>query len=278
MCPPSVPSLLASSSVGQPITVGDVMRYEGFKSCFTAARAGLLIAISIALAGSQTLAQERVFVTDGGNAGDTLLIMDTSSMPLITPIEVGLKPSSVAVRPDGAFAYTANTLDGSVSVVDIALQSEVDTIPIGLMTGPNGIAVTPDGSEAWVANRLGNFVSVIDLSSNTIAHTIPIAGNPHSVAITPNGAFAFTTKSSLALVAQINALSDPPAFVRDLAVAGTPQGLAISPNGQFLYVCNTTGNSVSVYDISLNPPAPVATIPLTGGPIAVTFLPNGTRA
>jgi YVTN family beta-propeller protein len=175
------------------------------------------------------------------------------------------------------FAYVTNALDGDVSVVNIALQSSVDSIITGNGSGPNGIAITPNGTQAYVANRLANSVSVINLNTNEISNTVPTAGNPNSVAITPDGATVFVSKSSSKQVAQIS-VGDPPTFVRNLNVGDTPQGLAVSPNGQFLYVCNTGSNTVSVYDVSVDPPTPAATIPLSGGPIAVTFLPNGTRA
>src|SRR5512147_2633702 len=70
-------------------TGGDVMRNEGSRLRAWAARSTLVILIVAGLAGGRALGQERVFVTDGGNGGDTLLIMDTSLTPDITPIQVG---------------------------------------------------------------------------------------------------------------------------------------------------------------------------------------------
>jgi YVTN family beta-propeller protein len=252
------------------------MRSEGFNSRFSVVCSAVLLVLTAA-AGRPALGQERVFVTDGSNAGDTLLIMDTSLTPTIVPVEVGAKPTSVAIKPGGMFAYVTNALDGDVSVVNIALQSSIDSIIIGNGSGPNGIAITPNGNQAYVANRLANSVSVINLNTNEISNTVPTAGNPNSVAITPDGATVFVSKSSSKQVAQIS-VGDPPTFVRNLNVGDTPQGLAVSPNGQFLYVCNTGSDTVSVFDLTSDPPSPAATIPLSGGPIAVTFLPNGTRA
>src|SRR4030095_1761094 len=177
------------------------MSLEGF-NCSAVCSAVLLSLF--AAAGGSALGQERVFVTDGSNAGDTLLIMDTSLTPMITPVEVGAKPTSVAIKPGGMFAYVTNALDGNVSVVNIALQSAVDSITIGTGSGPNGIAITPNGSQAYVANRLANSVSVINLTTNEVANTVPTSGNPNSVAITPNGNTVFVSKSSAKQVAQIS--------------------------------------------------------------------------
>jgi len=252
------------------------MRKPGFRSGSRAVRFTLVL-VAAALVGRRASSQERVFVTDGGNTGDTLLILDTSPMPSITPILVGIQPSGVAVRPDGAFAYVTNTFDGTVSVVDTALNAEVDTVSIGSMARPHGIAVTPDGSQAYVANRLANTVSVIDLSSNVVSSTIPVAGRPTGVAINPNGTFAFVTKAANAQVAQIDIQVVPPSVIRNIGVGDTPQGIAVRPGGRFVYVCNT-GGSVSVIDTLPNPPAVTATIPLSDVPIAIAFLRDGTRA
>src|SRR4029453_10473194 len=174
-----------------------------------------VLVLAAVLIGGSALGQERVFVTDGG--GDTLLILDTTSMPMITPIQVGQLPSGVAVRPDGAFAYVANSFSGKVSIINTALESEMGTVPSMMtMAGPDAVAVTPNGAQAYVTNRIANSVWVINLNTNLIEHTIPLPGNPAGVAITPNGSFAFAAKSSLDVVAQINVLSDPPAFVRDI--------------------------------------------------------------
>src|SRR5262245_42691666 len=236
-----------------------------------------VLILAVVLIGGSALAQERVFVTDG--AGNTLLIMDTTSMPMITPIEVGQLPSGVAVRPDGAFAYVANIFSGNVSIINTALESEMGTVPpTPTMAGSDAVAVTPDGTQAYVTNRIANSVWVINLNTNQIDHTISIPSNPAGIAITPNGNFAFAAKSSLQAVAQINVQSDPPVFVRNIGVGDFPQGVAITPSGEFVYVCNLNGNSVSVIDLRAPTPFVSATIPVAGGPVAVAIVPNGTRA
>ncbi|MEH7221241.1 hypothetical protein V7107_28690, partial [Bacillus toyonensis] len=48
-------------------------------------------------------------------------------------------------------------------------------------------------SFAYVANIMSDNVSVIDIASNTVIATVPVGVNPSSVAITPNGNFAYVT-------------------------------------------------------------------------------------
>jgi YVTN family beta-propeller protein len=46
---------------------------------------------------------------------------------------------------------------------------------------------------AYVANFSSGTVSVIDTATNVLVTTVPVGGNPHGVAITPDGAFAYVT-------------------------------------------------------------------------------------
>ncbi|WP_245814000.1 YncE family protein [Rhodococcus marinonascens] len=69
-------------------------------------------------------------------------------------------PVGVAVTtPDGSHAYVTNGSDDSVSVIETAGNTVVDTVPVG--DAPVGVAITPDGSHAYVANGADDSVSVI---------------------------------------------------------------------------------------------------------------------
>ncbi len=57
-------------------------------------------------------------------------------------------PTGVAVLPDGTRAFVSNEGSGSVSVIDTADDSVVDSITVGDF--PNRVAVSPDGSRAYV--------------------------------------------------------------------------------------------------------------------------------
>lgn len=48
------------------------------------------------------------------------------------------------------FAYVTNLEDNTVSVIDIATNTVVASIPVG--NGPVDVAVTPNGTNAYVTN------------------------------------------------------------------------------------------------------------------------------
>ncbi|HUQ91902.1 MAG TPA: beta-propeller fold lactonase family protein [Bryobacteraceae bacterium] len=110
---------------------------------------------------------------------------------LLREIPVGKEPNGVAVNPLGTRAYVANTVSGTISVLNIARNSPLvarvaQEIKVG--TEPYGLAMTPNGTKLYVTNRRSNSVSVIDTATNRVIKTIENIGfAPTGIAITNNG-------------------------------------------------------------------------------------------
>ena len=81
------------------------------------------------------------------------------------------------------FAYITNSNGNSVSVIDIATNTVVATVPVGSF--PYGVAVNPGGSRVYVGNQSSDNVSVIDTATNTVVATVPVGDSPLGVAINP---------------------------------------------------------------------------------------------
>ena len=58
-----------------------------------------------------------VFVVN--TPADTLDVIDSKNRKIISRVDVGIDPVSIAVRPDGREAWVANHVSDSVSVIDI---------------------------------------------------------------------------------------------------------------------------------------------------------------
>lgn len=88
------------------------------------------------------------------------------------------------------FAYIANLNSDTVSVIDTAANSVINTINVGI--GPQGIAVNSDGTKVYVTNSGRGYytdstVSVIDTATNTVTATVNVGSMPTRVAVTPDG-------------------------------------------------------------------------------------------
>jgi len=106
----------------------------------------------------------------------------------VDEIAVGGAPKSVAIHPDGRFAYVANSRDGSVSVVQLTSRKVRATIGVG--AEPVALALSPNGSRLYVANSSSNNLVVIDTDKNTVVGTVdltPYGTAPRAIAVTNNG-------------------------------------------------------------------------------------------
>jgi YVTN family beta-propeller protein len=109
---------------------------------------------------------------------------------LLAEVEVGEEPNGVAVLPNGTKAYVANTVSGTVSVINInaARGRFRQTKKIKAGTEPYGLALTPNGTKLYVSNARSNSVSVIDTNTDKVITTIEDVGfEPRGLAITNNG-------------------------------------------------------------------------------------------
>jgi YVTN family beta-propeller protein len=103
-------------------------------------------------------------------------------------IDVGGEPTSVAAHPNNTTAYVSNSLDGTVSVVNLTTSSVTSTINVG--AEPSAIAVTPNGSFLYVANFASNNVSVIDTGTLSTVTTVDLSSfgtAPGAIAVTNDG-------------------------------------------------------------------------------------------
>jgi YVTN family beta-propeller protein len=56
-------------------------------------------------------------------------------------VVVGSGPRAVAITPDGAHAYVTNFFDDTLSVIETATNTVVDTVS-GVVGGPNWVTIT----------------------------------------------------------------------------------------------------------------------------------------
>lgn len=186
------------------------------------------------------------------------------------------------------YAYVTNYSDNTVSVVSIARQEVVATIPV--QKYPLAVSVSPDGSRAYVANNAVGTVSVIKTSTNAVISTITIGETLFSIAVSADGgqiyvggnaSFFCVDPSTGAIIARIPIAGGVSgicagadvdrAYVTDqtvgkmmvidplrglvlnnIAVGNSPTGLTMSHDGSKLYVVNSGSNNVAVVSTASN--------------------------
>jgi YVTN family beta-propeller protein len=196
---------------------------------------------------------------------------------VIGNIQLSDGPSiGVAVSPDGTRVYVTNLFDtaqGSVSVIDTTSNTEITTIPVGIIA--TGIVSNPNSPRLYVATSDG--ISVVNTTDNTLIGTIlppSSLGFLGGLAITPDGTKLYAPDATPAIDV-LDATQDTLPLVATVsAPAGTEffGGLAATPDGSRIYATDaisslgtTFGNTVSVIQTASNT--------LSGAPITVGNLP-----
>jgi YVTN family beta-propeller protein len=193
----------------------------------------------------------------------------------------------IALSPDGAWVYVANTTSNTVSVISTATSSLVATVEVGIE--PVGIAVRPDGLEVWVSNHVSDTLSVIDTNPvngtwrqvvETVqaidANGVTLFDEPVGIAFTPDSKKAYVALSSRNQVAVVpTPLCDaacaatyggsvtPYAVARTLTLtAQEPRALAVRDG--LLYVASfESGNRSELSACPSGGTAPQCTLDLT---------------
>ena len=144
---------------------------------------------------------------DTGQDADTMASRRWRCRPTEQPtlvstgaVGTGASPSGVAVS--GGKAYVTNATSGTMTVINLADNSVLATVPVGV--SPTAVVVNSAGTRAYITNSTAGTVTVINTTNNTLVKTITVGANPSSLALTPSGDRLFVTNSGAGTVTKIN--------------------------------------------------------------------------
>jgi YVTN family beta-propeller protein len=151
------------------------------------------------------------------SAGDSVSVIRTDTNQLITNIEVGDEPESVALDPRNAYAYVANAAGSTITVIRIknadpnAFEAEVDRRAgrrgqITTGAEPWDVVVSPDGNRTFVANSGQDTITVLDAKNQKVIGHVDIRNSvcndtdrnrrfqPRAMAITKDNTKLYVTR------------------------------------------------------------------------------------
>lgn len=105
----------------------------------------------------------------------TVLVYDATSMVLKKTIAVGMEPAEVTMAANGQYAFVANGMSNSVTVIKVADKTVVKSIPVG--DDPVGAWPGADG-RMYVDNEKGQSISVIDVATLSVVETVKLGFTP----------------------------------------------------------------------------------------------------
>jgi YVTN family beta-propeller protein len=202
-------------------------------------------------------------------------VIDTDINQVIDHIEVDIGHAykqvtvgGIAFTADGNRAYVVMHLETEFAIpqtITVVISTDshtvIATIETRMRSASVGVAISPDGKKVYVLSQEWNIdgngvgvISVIAIDSNTVIATIDlghITGHAtcDSIAITPNGNWAYVTHMSNNSISVINMNTQQ--VTDTISVEDKPRKIVITPNGSWAYV-KLYNSEVIVIDINSN--------------------------
>jgi YVTN family beta-propeller protein len=231
-----------------------------------------VLAFACAVAATGASAAPLAFIAN--RESNSLSVFGTGTNTLVPgEIKVGDEPASVAITPDGEYAYVTDAGGKAVSLVSSKLRIQLKEIEVG--TNPFGIAITPDGEYAYVTDMGSDEVSVIETRTNEVVAEVETGEEPTGVAISPDGSLAYVAEAGAGTVETINT-STMKVVGSPIKVGEGPQGIEFTPNGKTAYVVDEGSKEVSAIETANRD---VTSIPLAAeSPRGIAVTPDGSKA
>jgi len=184
---------------------------------------------------------------------NVVVVVNLNQLRTIAAVPVGETPYALTINPSGKYAYVANLISGTVSVIDIDPNSPtanevVETLVVG--TAPTDIAMGPGGDRVVVANAGSQDLSLIDSGEgsetfNQVLATIGVGASSRTVSISPDGGrWYIGTETGYIVMDGLNH-----AVLATIGVGASTRSTTITPDGGLLVLLTTLGE-VFVFDVA----------------------------
>jgi YVTN family beta-propeller protein len=181
----------------------------------------------------------------GNSQGNTVSVIDLSSLKKIEDLTVGQHVHCIALTPDGRRLFTTSEVDHTLVISDTATKQIIATVK--LPGKPNECAVTPNGRYVTVPIRDGDSVAIVDVPQAKIVKVLPIKEPHNSVNI---GSNRYTYVSSMGSheidVIDLEKLD----YSAHIPVGGRPRPFVVSKDGRTMYVAVSDLHGFNVVDIA----------------------------
>jgi DNA-binding beta-propeller fold protein YncE len=147
----------------------------------------------------------------------------------ITNIPAGRGAEGFDVSPDEKEIWAANALDGTVTIIDIASQKAVQTLPISV-NHANRLKFTPDGKRVLIsglgpsAASKGSNLEILDAATHKEIKQLNLGGGSAGILIVADGSRAFVAVSEKNKVAVVDLKSLE--VTGEIPTGKQPDGLA----------------------------------------------------
>ena len=245
-------------------------------------------AMLASVAAAQTSSLTLVVVNRGDNS---VAFLDPANGKILGLVKVGEQPHGLAVSDDGKLAFVANTvttrsggalISPSISVIDIAAQTEVRRLNTGPFSRPHGVLYA--GGKLYFTAEGYRLVGCYDPATNEIDWMIG-HGQDRNTAIVMNsdGTKLVAENRGSASVTIMERRSDPAKWtaavdwsVTVIPVGAGPHGFDLSPDEKEVWAVSEIDHTISIIDVTAKKIIQTVKVS-TEAPTRLTFTPDGQR-
>jgi YVTN family beta-propeller protein len=117
----------------------------------------------------------------------TVSLVDVAVGKVLTEVQVGQKPSAIALTPDEKTALVTGTWSGDVTFLSLQGDRLTNTGKLYLGFEPRGVVISADGKLAYVAQTSAHKIAVIDVHARKLLAQIDGGRWPRYLALTQDG-------------------------------------------------------------------------------------------
>ena len=215
------------------------------------------------------LSRDRALLFVSMPAAGQVAVVDTATWKVKAYVDAGVRPTRLALQPDGKYLWVADDAEGEraggVTVLDASTLKPAARIATG--AGHHELAFTGDSRFAFVTNKRDSTLSVIEVARLSKVADVPTAAAPSSLAYSPLGQAVYVAGESDGGVTVVDARSHR--AVKTIAARPGLHTLRVEPKGRYGFVTNPKENLVHVFDASTN--TLVHSIPVGKAPDQISF-------
>jgi YVTN family beta-propeller protein len=127
------------------------------------------------------------------------------------------------VSPDGSELWTASSVDGTISIIDLGVKKLVIKIDAKVI-GANRLKFTPNGKQVFISSLQTGDLTIYDAKSRTEVKRLKIGHGAAGILMDPVGSRVFVACSADNYVAIVDL--ETLEVIRHIDVGGVPDGLA----------------------------------------------------
>ena len=189
---------------------------------------------------------EKLYVSQfTSSTTNRVVVLNTATMTVVNSIPVWIMPHGMRMNTAGTRLYVANMMSDNISVIDVASDSVVETVPVAYDARPFGptkympmeIAVSPNDSLFMVTCSEWHEVRMFVAATNSLIDSFQVNDQPWHLQFTPDGEFCYVSNRRGNSVSVIHVpMRHVMSTIMSPSAFAYPHGIDLSTDGRYVFV------------------------------------------